>query len=53
MNYLIITCVPTNTASSRTCQIADGEYVEIADIPEGHEMYADGKRQVMIYRFAL
>ena len=24
-----------------------------ADIPEDNEMYAEGKRQVMIYRFAL
>lgn len=51
MNYLIITCVPTNAASSRTCQIAGGKYVETADIPEDNEMYAEGKRQVMIYRF--
>lgn len=53
MDYLIITCIPTNAASSRTCQIAGGEYVEIADIPEDNEMYSEGKRQVMVYRFAL
>ena len=53
MNYVIITCDPANTASSRTCQIAGGKYMETADIPEDNEMYAEGKRQVMIYRFDL
>ena len=53
MDYLIITCVPENLASSRTCQLAGGRYVETADIPEDNEMYAEGKRKVMIYRFDL
>ena len=53
MEYVIITCDPTNAASSRTCQIAGGKYMETADIPEDNEMYAEGKRQVMIYRFDL
>ena len=53
MEYLIITCVPENTASSRTCQIAGGRYIETADIPEDNEMYAEGKRKVMVYRFEL
>ena len=53
MEYVIITCDPANTASSRTCQLAGGKYIETADIPEDNEMYAEGKRQVMIYRFDL
>ena len=27
LGYVIITCDPTNTASSRTCELADGEYL--------------------------
>lgn len=53
MDHLYITCDPDNTASSRTCQIAGGEYIETADIPEDNEMYAEGKRRAMVYRFAL
>ena len=53
MDHLFITCMPDNIASSRTCQIAGGTYIETADIPEDNEMYAEGKRRVMIYRFAL
>ena len=53
LGYVIITCDPANTASSRTCQLAGGEYLETADIPEDHNMYEEGMRQVMIYRFDL
>ena len=53
LGYVIITCDPTNTASSRTCELADGEYLETADIPEDHDMYERGLRQVMVYRFDL
>ena len=53
MKDLIITCDPANRASSRTCEIAGGEYIETADIPKENEMYAEGKRQVMIYWFNL
>ena len=53
MDHLIISCQPSNVASARTCELADGTYVETADIPEDNEMYAEGKRQVMIYRFNL
>ena len=53
MTWLIITCVPGNAASARTCELAGGTYVETADIPEDNEMYAEGKRQVMIFRFDL
>ena len=53
MDYLIITCDPGNRASSRTCEIAGGRYIETAPIPEDNEMFEEGKRQVMIYRFEL
>ena len=53
MTYLTISCQPSNAASSRTCQLAGGTFVETAPIPEDNEMYAEGKRQVMIYRFEL
>ncbi|WP_297631204.1 GNAT family N-acetyltransferase [uncultured Clostridium sp.] len=51
MNYLIITCVTENIASSRTCEIAGGKFLEIVNIPEDNEMYIEGKRQVKIFRF--
>jgi predicted acetyltransferase len=53
MNYLYITCVPENAASARTCELAGGQLVEIAKVPEDNEMYQEGKREVKIYRFAL
>ena len=53
MDHLIITCDPSNKASSRTCELAGGTYIETADIPKDNEMYAEGKRRVMIYRFDL
>lgn len=53
MDYLIITCAPDNLASSRTCEIAGGAFLEIADIPEDNEMYAEGKRKVKVFKFNL
>ena len=53
MDYLIITCVPDNIASSKTCEIAGGKLIEIAAIPEDNEMYAEGKRQVKIFKFLI
>ena len=53
MTYLIITCDPTNKASSRTCELAGGAYIETTAIPEDNEMYEEGKREVMIYRFEI
>ena len=51
MDYVIITCDPNNMASARTCELAGGQYLETATIPEDNEMYAEGKRKVMIWRF--
>uniref|UniRef100_UPI0040573BAC GNAT family N-acetyltransferase n=1 Tax=Acetatifactor sp. TaxID=1872090 RepID=UPI0040573BAC len=53
LDYVIITCVPDNIASARTCELAGGEFLEIADIPEDNEMYEEGKRAVRIYKFAI
>lgn len=53
LEYLIITCDPSNAASYKTCERAGGKFIEITDIPEDNEMYAEGKRQVRIYRFEL
>lgn len=53
MEHVIITCVPENAASARTCEIAGGRFVEIADIPEDNEMYAEGKRRVKVFRFEM
>ena len=53
MDYVIITCDPDNIASSRTCQLAGGQYLETASVPEWHNMYEEGKRQVMVYRISL
>ena len=51
LDYLIITCDPKNTASSRTCEIAGGKFIKIEAIPQDNEMYAEGKREVKIFRF--
>ena len=53
MDHVIITCDPANPASARTCELAGGMYMETVDIPEDNEMYSEGKRQVMVYRFNL
>lgn len=53
MDYLYITCIPENIASSKTCQKAGGKFIEIADIPETNEMYQIGDRKVMVYKFDL
>ena len=48
-----ISACPTNTASSKTCELAGGRYLETVDVPGDNEMYAEGKRQVMVCRFGL
>lgn len=51
MEYLIITCAPDNFASSRTCEIAGGHFIGIETVPEDNELYAEGMRNVLLYRF--
>lgn len=53
MESLSITCAPENLASRRTCELAGGRLLEIADLPEDTELYRDGQRQVCIYGVAL
>ncbi|MBO4562814.1 MAG: GNAT family N-acetyltransferase [Clostridia bacterium] len=53
MDHLYITCDPDNIASAKTCENAGGEFVETTLIPEDNDMYAEGKRDVTIYRFTL
>ncbi len=53
MRELWVTCNPDNLASARTCEIAGGEYVETLDLPEDTDMYREGERQKMRYRFDL
>lgn len=53
MDHLFITCVPDNIASAKTCEAAGGRFVEIAEIPQDNEMYAEGKRSVKVYRFEI
>ncbi len=51
LEKLIITCVPENIASFRTCELAGGHFLEIAEIPKDNEMFQEGKRQVKIFEF--
>ena len=53
MDHLYITCPVENHASARTCELAGGKLVEIADVPEDNDMYAEGIRRVKIFRFEL
>ena len=53
MDYIIITCVPENIASSITCEIAGGNYLETKAIPKNNEMYEEGKRFVKIFKFKI
>ena len=53
MDHVFITCVPENAASRRTCELAGGRLVEKVAIPEDDEMYAQGKREVLVFRFDL
>lgn len=53
MKTLIITCKPENRASARTCEYAGGVLEEISLLPEYHDMYQRGYREVCIYRIDL
>ena len=54
MDYLIITCVPENTASAKTCEYAGGKLIETAELPEYNDMrIEEGKTHVHIYKINL
>ena len=51
LQTLWITCNPDNQPSRRTCEILGCELVEIVELPEDHDMYRRGERQVCRYRW--
>ena len=53
LNYVLINCEPNNIASNKICQSLGAKYTETIDIPESHEMYQEGKRQMNIYKIDL
>lgn len=53
MRALFIACAPENEPSRRTCLYAGTRLMDVVDIPEWHEMYAEGKRKACRYRLDL
>lgn len=54
MGYVIITCHPDNTPSRKTCEYLGGELLEIAELPENHDLHIeDGHTHECIYKFEL
>lgn len=53
MKKLFITCDPSNLASSRTCELSKGRYLETVAIPKENEMFQEGKRKVKIFEFQI
>lgn len=53
MEQVVITCLPDNEASRRTCLLAGGTFLGIADLPHWHEMYQTGRKNVCRYLFLL
>ncbi len=53
LNSIWITCNPENEASRKTCELAGGTLVEIADLPKHNNQYLLGERKKCRYRFDL
>ena len=54
MPYLLITCAPTNLPSRRTCEYLGGKLLEIAELPESHDLRVEsGHTHECVYRFDL
>jgi tagatose 1,6-diphosphate aldolase len=53
LKYVLINCEPDNAASNKICQLLNAKFTETVDIPETHEMYQEGKRQMNIYKIKL
>ena len=54
MDYLIISCQPTNLPSRRTCERLGGKLLEIAELPPDNDMRInDGHTHECIFRFDL
>ena len=44
LEYVIITCAPDNFASNKICELLNAKFIEIANVPENHEMYSEYKK---------
>ena len=54
MGYVIITCVPDNHPSRKTCEWLGGELLEIAELPEESEQRRlTGDAHRCVFRFSL
>lgn len=54
MDHLFITCDPDNMPSRRTCELLNGELLEIAELPDDNDMRInDGDTEKCVYRFDL
>lgn len=54
MEYLYITCNPDNSASRKTCEYLQGEYLGIVELPEGSDMRLnDEETHKCIFKFTL
>jgi len=53
LDYVLINCEPQNIASNKICKLLNADFVETVNIPETHEMYEQGKRQMNIYKINL
>jgi predicted acetyltransferase len=53
MDYIIITVSPENTASIKTIEKLNCEYVETTDVPVWHSLYRNNEKVKMIYRYNL
>ena len=52
MDHLYITCTPENLPSRKTCEYLGGELLEIAELPEDHDLRTEsGHTHECIYRF--
>lgn len=51
MKRVLVTCLPENQASRRTCLRAGGVFLGIAPVPGWHEMYRTGRKAVCRYLF--
>lgn len=50
LNYILINCEPNNVASNKICRLLGAKFIKTLDIPETHEMYLEGKRQMNVYK---
>jgi tagatose 1,6-diphosphate aldolase len=54
MEYLYITCDPDNLPSRRTCEYLGGKLLEIAEVPDDHDLRTEkGHTHECVFRFDL